>query len=187
MTSARTSFPTPWTTCRFTAIRSFYETNLELTRQDAPFNFYDPHGPIYTHARFLPGSIIEETNLQDVLLGDGCLIKSAGISHSVIGIRSQIRRGSVIMDSIIMGADYYEADNHHQPVGIGEKCYIQGAIIDKNVCIGSGTVIKPFPRGTCGDYGNWVVQDGIVVIPKNTVLPAGTTIEPGAICQQLSF
>jgi glucose-1-phosphate adenylyltransferase len=166
-------------------IRSFYETNLELTRQDAAFNFYDPRGPIYTHARFLPGSIIEDTNLQDVLLGDGCLIRSAGISHSVIGIRSQIRRGSVIMDSIIMGADYYKADMHCEPVGIGEHCYIQGAIIDKNVCIGAGTVIRPFPRGTCADNGTWVVQDGIVVIPKNTVLPAGTTIEPGATGKQL--
>ena len=161
-------------------IRSFYETNLELTRQDAPFNFYDPHGPIYTHARFLPGSIIEDSSLQDVLLGEGCLVRSAGISHSVVGLRSQIRRGSVIMDSIIMGADYYEAANHHQPIGIGEKCYIQGAIIDKNVSLGPGTVIKPFPRGTSIDHGDWVVQDGIVVVPKNTVLPANTVIEPGA-------
>ncbi len=168
-------------------IRSFYETNLELTRQDAPFNFYDPHGPIYTHARFLPGSIIEDSSLQDVLLGEGCLIRSAGISHSVVGLRSQIRRGSVIMDSIVMGADYYEAPNHHQPIGIGEKCYIQGAIIDKNVSIGPGTVIKPFPRGTSADHGNWVVQDGIVVVPKNTVLPANTVIEPNPMGKQLAL
>jgi glucose-1-phosphate adenylyltransferase len=168
-------------------IRSFYETNLELTRHDAPFNFYDPSGPIYTHGRFLPGSIMEDTNLQDVLLAEGCLIESAGISHSVIGLRSRIRRGSVIMDSIIMGADHYESTNRHQPLGIGENCYIQGAIVDKNVSIGPGTVIKPFPRGTTADHGNWVVQDGIVVVPKNTVLPANTVIEPGAAGKQLYF
>ncbi len=168
-------------------IRSFYEANLELTKQDAPFNFYDPRGPIYTHARFLPGSIVEDSSLHDVLLGDGSLIRSASISHSVVGLRSQVRRGSIIMDSIIMGADYYRADSHCEPVGIGENCYIQGAIIDKNVCIGQGTVIKPFPRGTSADNGMWVIQDGIVVIPKGTVLPAGTTIEPGVNGRQLTF
>jgi glucose-1-phosphate adenylyltransferase len=168
-------------------IRSFYETNLELTCQNAPFNFYDPHGPIYTHARFLPGSIIEDSSMQDVLLGDGCLVRSSSIHHSVLGVRSQIRRGSIISDSVLMGADCYRADNHDQPIGIGENCYIQGAIIDKNVSIGHGTVIKPFPRGTNADRGNWVIQDGIVVVPKNTVLPPGTIIEPETTGRQLTF
>ena len=89
--------------------------------------------------------------------------------------------------SIVMGADYYKADTHCKLVGLGENCYIQGAIIDKNVCIGQGTIIKPFPRGTNADHGNWVIQDGIVVIPKNTVLPAGTVIEPGTTGQQLGL
>ncbi|MEN8614554.1 glucose-1-phosphate adenylyltransferase [Dehalogenimonas sp. THU2] len=168
-------------------IRSFYDTNLELTRHDAAFSFYDPQGPIYTHARFLPGSILEDTNLQDVLLGEGCLIKHASISHSVVGIRSQIGRNCVITDSIMMGADYYDSPNHHQPIGIGENCYIQGAIIDKNVSIGPGSVIKSFPRGINDDFGTWAVQDGIVVIPKNTVIPAGTVIEPGMTAKQLGL
>jgi len=168
-------------------IRSFYETNLELTRQDAPFNFYDPRGPIYTHARFLPGSIVEDTSLHDVLLSEGCLIKSSSISHSVVGLRSQVRRGSVITDSIMLGADYYTSPFHHSSLGIGENCYIQGAIIDKNVSVGAGTVIKPFPRGTNIEISGAIIRDGIVVVPKDTVLPAGTLIEPAVTGKQLAF
>lgn len=168
-------------------IRSFYDTNLELTRQDAPFRFYDPRGPIYTHTRFLPGCIIEDSNLQDVMLAEGCQIKSASISHSVVGVRSQIKRSCIITDSIIMGADQYEPLHEQVPLGIGEHCYIQGAIIDKNVSIGPGTTIKSFPRGTNIDYSKWVVRDGIVVVPKNTVLPAKTIIEPEPAARQLNF
>jgi len=159
-------------------IRSFYDTNLDLTLPDSPFNFYDPRLPIYTHARFLPGSIVEESSLKDVLLTEGCIIRKAEIRHSVVGIRSQIGPGSVIVDSILMGADYYERRSRSGRLGIGADCHIEGAILDKNVKIGDGTVIKPFPRGTEMDAGSWVVQDGIVVIPKDTIIPPGTHIEP---------
>lgn len=161
-------------------IRSFYDTNLALTLPNSPFNFYDPRLPIYTHARFLPGSIVEESSLKDVLLAEGCIIRKAEIRHSVVGIRSQIGPGTVISDSVLMGADYYERRLRGAPLGIGANCHIEGAILDKNVHIGDGTVIRPFPRGTdVADAGNLaVVQDGIVVIPKDTVLPPGTRIEP---------
>jgi glucose-1-phosphate adenylyltransferase len=161
-------------------IRSFYDTNLALTMPDSPFNFYDPRLPIYTHARFLPGSIVEESSLKDVLLAEGCIIRKADIRHSVVGIRSQIGPGTVISDSVLMGADYYERRLRGAPLGIGANCHIEGAILDKNVHIGDGTVIRPFPRGTeVADAGNLAaVQDGIVVIPKDTVLPPGTRIEP---------
>jgi len=160
-------------------IRSFYETNLELTRPDAPFNFYDARRPIYTHSRFLPGSIVEDSRLKDVLLAEGCLIRKAEITHSVIGLRSNIGAGTVIRDSVIMGADYYERRvAKNVPLGIGRKCQIEGAIVDKNVHISDGVVIKPFPRGTDMDAGTWVVQDGIVVIPKDTIIPAKMRIEP---------
>lgn len=168
-------------------IRSYYNTSLELTRQDSPFRFYDPRGPIYTHTRFLPGCIIEDSNLQDVMLTEGCQIRASSISHSVVGVRSQIRRGCIITDSIIMGADQYEPMGTREPLGIGENCYIQGAIIDKNVSMGAGSVIKPFPRGTDIDNCKWVVRDGIVVIPKNTVLAPGTIIEPETAAKQLNF
>jgi glucose-1-phosphate adenylyltransferase len=79
-----------------------------------------------------------------------------------------------------MGSDYYERRSKDVPLGIGKNCHIEGAILDKNVHIGEGVVIKPFPRGTEMDAGSWVVQDGIVVIPKDTVIPDGTHIEPEA-------
>jgi len=163
-------------------IRSFYETNLELACQNPPFNFYDSKQPVYTHSRFLPGSIVEDTRLKDVLLAEGCQIQKAEISHSVIGVRSVIAAGTKIKDSVLMGADYYSMDLPSKPaIGIGEKCIIEGAIIDKNVHLGAQVVIRPFPRGTELITDTYVVQDGIVVIPKDAVLPSGTHIEPGSV------
>jgi glucose-1-phosphate adenylyltransferase len=166
-------------------IRSFYETNLALTQPDAKFNFFDSQRPIYSHSRFLPGSIVNNSLLQNVLLAEGCCIESAEIRHSVVGVRSQIHSGVRIVDTILMGADYYERQASLDanappppPIGIGKNCQIEGAIIDKNASLGEGVIIKPFPRGTELETDNWVVQDGIVVIPKNAVLPAGTVIAP---------
>jgi len=159
-------------------IRSFYETNLKLTSADPPFNFYDPKAPIYTHARFLPGSIVEDSKLQDVLVAEGCRIRKAEITHSIVGIRSQIAEGAVIKDSIVMGADYYEARRGTIPIGIGANCHIESAILDKNVQIGEGVVIKPFPRDRDIDGDRYFVRDGIVVIAKDTEIPAGTRIAP---------
>jgi glucose-1-phosphate adenylyltransferase len=163
-------------------MRSFYETNLSLTRPNAPFNFYDPVRPIYTRSRFLPGSVIDGARLQNVLLADGCQIQQAEISDSIVGLRSQINDGVVMSKTILMGADYYDEPGQPPrggiPLGIGKNCQIEGAIIDKNVRMGEGVMIRPFPRGTEMDAGNWVVQDGIVVIPKSTILHPGTTIAP---------
>ena len=161
-------------------IRSFYETNLKLTSSNPPFNFYDAKAPIYTHARYLPGSTLEDSKLQEVLIAEGCRIRKSEITHSVIGIRSQISEGTVIKDSIIMGADYFTPKkNPEVPIGIGRNCHIESAIIDKNVQIGDGVVIKPFPHSKDIDHELYFVRDGIVVIAKDTVIPAGTHIEPG--------
>lgn len=161
-------------------IRSFYETNLKLTSSTPPFNFYDPSAPIYTHARFLPGSVVEDSELKDVLLTDGCRIRKAEIEHSIIGVRSQVAAGAHIKDSILMGADYFDADttSHTIPLGIGPNCHIEGAILDKNVRLGEGVIIKPFPSDKDLDREIWFVRDGIVVIPKSTEIPAGTRITP---------
>jgi glucose-1-phosphate adenylyltransferase len=160
-------------------IRSFYETNLELTQQDASFNIFDPRYRIYTHARFLPGSRFSDCELHDVLMGEGCVITSAQINHSVIGIRSIIKAGVRIKDTVMMGADYYDPSGEI-PIGIGENCQIEGAIIDKNVRMGQDVCIKPFPRGTELDTDAYSIKDGIVVIPKRTILPSGTKICPEA-------
>lgn len=163
-------------------IRSFYETNLMLARPNAPFNFYDPVRPIYTHARFLPGSVIDGATLTNVLLAEGSQIHKAEISESVVGLRSQVASDVLMRRTIMMGADYYDAPGVQPPggvpLGIGPNCQIEGAILDKNVRIGAGVVIKPFPPGTEIDEKNWVVRDGIVVVPKSTVLHPGTYIGP---------
>jgi glucose-1-phosphate adenylyltransferase len=154
-------------------IRSFYETNLQLTSADAPFNFYDAKLPIYTHVRYLPGSVVQESVLKDVMISEGCRIEKAEITHSIVGIRSQVGAGTRIQDSILMGSDYYSED-----IGIGSNCDIEGAILDKNVCLREGVVIRPFPRNTDLDNPIWFVRDGIVVIPKDVEIPAGTRIAP---------
>jgi len=164
-------------------IRSFYETNLMLTMPEPPFNMFDPDHPIYTHPRYLPGSAITNSHLENVLIAEGCCIQKAEIRHSIIGLRSQIGSGSRIEDSIIMGADYLQRKNNlleedNIDIGIGDGAYIKGAIVDKNARIGRGVTIISFPPGTDMDGENWYVRDGIVVIPKNAVVKHGTYIGP---------
>ncbi len=158
-------------------IRSFYETNLELARPNPRFNIYDPDHRLYTHARFLPGSQFADCQLNNVLIAEGCRINQAEITHSVIGLRSVIRSGVKIKDTVLMGADYY-SESGSIPIQIGENSSIQGAIIDKNARIGQDVTIQPFPRGTELETDIYTVKDGIVVIPKRTVLPSGTYIGP---------
>lgn len=162
-------------------IRSFYEANLKLTNPDPPFNFHDVHHPIYTHARFLPGTTVSGATLEKVSLADGSFIGRANIENSVIGLRSQIQHGAEIKNTVLMGADYYEENAtrpHDIPIGIGPNSSISGAIIDKNARIGSEVRIEPFPRGTEDSYEHWSVRDGIVVIPKSTIIPSGSVITP---------
>jgi glucose-1-phosphate adenylyltransferase len=163
-------------------IRSFYDTNLSLTQPDPPFNFFDPIRPIYTHSRFLPGSVIDGASLESALLAEGCIIHRAEIINSIVGLRSHLEDGVFVKDTIIMGADYYDEPGVPLkggiPLGIGKNCRIEGAIVDKNVRMGEGVIIKPFPRGAEIDSGNWAVQDGIVVVPKSTILYPGTYIGP---------
>ena len=162
-------------------IRAFYNANLDLTNPSPPFNFYDPDDPIYTHARFLPGSLVAGAQLENVSLADGCTIGRAEISHSVIGLRSQIQDGAVVKNTIIMGADYYDESRGEiipVPLGIGENTFIDGAIIDKNARIGSNVIIRSFPPGTEKDGDHWFIRDGIVVIAKSVLIPDGTVISP---------
>jgi glucose-1-phosphate adenylyltransferase len=165
-------------------IRSYYDTNLALTLPNPPFDFFDPDRPIYTHSRVLPGSTIQNSCLENVLLSEGCCIQNAEIRHSVVGVRSQVRSGVRLLDTVLVGSDYYdhtpEIDDESPlpPLGLGRDCQVEGAIIDKNARLGRGVVIRPFPRGTDMDRNIWFVRDGIVVIPKDIILPQGTYIGP---------
>ena len=165
-------------------IRSYYDTNLALTQPNPPFNFFDPENLIYTVGYFLPGSLIENSSLKNVLLAEGCCIQSAQIENSIVGVRSQIRSGTHVLNSVLLGDDYYDNPGFREYrqsnvyFGIDWDCVIEGAIIDKNACIGKGVVIQPFAPGTDLDSGQYVVRDGIVVIPKGTILQPGTYIGP---------
>ena len=165
------------------SIRAFYEANLALVRPDPPFSFHDPVAPIYTRPRLLPGSRIYDVRLDRVLLADGCIVEGAEIVHTVVGIRSLVGDDVRIHDTIMMGADYYESEAppappQAPPIGVGAGSRIRGAILDKNARIGRNVTIEPFPAGTDIDEDRWSVRDGIVVVPKNAVLPDGTRIGP---------
>lgn len=159
-------------------IGSFWEANLALTDIVPEFTFYEPRSPVYTHMRYLPPSKINCCDLNRCLLSEGCIISGHRILRSIVGVRARVGEGSVIEHSILMGADFYEDEGHQDelPIGIGKDCYIKNAIIDKNAHIGDGAYISPegIPDGTETDW--YHVRDGIIVIPKNTVIPAGTKI-----------
>ena len=163
-------------------IRSFYEVNLKLASTESPFDFHSAQHRIYSRPRFLPGTKIDGATLENVMIADGCIIGKAEIQNAVIGLRCMIKDGAVIRDTVLMGADYYdnpaETEKAGTPLGIGKNSVIEGALIDKNARIGDHVIIKSFPRGTEIDGEDWVVRDGIVVIPKRAIIPAGTVIAP---------
>ena len=163
-------------------IRSFFDTNLSLAYPEPLFDFNAPNRPIYSHPRFLPGTVVNGGSLNHVLLADGCNVGDSDIHNSIIGLRSQIQDGTKIRQTILMGADYYDSPDEISstsiPLGIGCHCFIEGALIDKNARIGENVTIRPYPRGTDIDGENCFVRDGIVVIPKNSTIPPGTAIGP---------
>ncbi|HSS15835.1 MAG TPA: glucose-1-phosphate adenylyltransferase [Candidatus Dormibacteraeota bacterium] len=157
-------------------IRAFYEANLDLTDVVPEYSFFEPESPIYTHPRFLPGSKINGATLRQAIISDGCIISDAHLERCVVGIRSVIQSGATIRNSIVMGADYFEleqTDSSKLPIGIGRNCVIDRAIIDKNARIADGVVITPEGKPPNLDSDNYFIRDGIVVIPKDAVVPAG--------------
>ena len=157
-------------------IRAFYEANLDLTDVVPEYSFFEPESPIYTHPRFLPGSKINGATLRQAIISDGCIISDAHLERCVVGIRSVIQSGATIRNSIVMGADYFELERtqpSQPPMGVGRNCVIDRAIIDKNARIADGVVITPEGKPSNFDGDNYFIRDGIVVIPKNAVIPAG--------------
>ncbi len=161
-------------------VRSYYEASLAFTEPSPSFEFFSSKDPIYSTCYPLPSSKVTSSELTDVILAEGCEIQEARIRHSIIGPQSHIGRASRIVDSILMGEDQHASGLSMGtiPPGIGEGCSIEGAIVDENARIGSGVMIRPFPRGTEIESENWCVCDGIVVIPKDAEIPAGTVLAP---------
>ncbi len=162
-------------------IRSFFRANLDLLSENPPFDFYDPERPIFSHARLLPCSWIVDSHIERTMVAEGCIIRNAQIRHSVIGIRSVIREGSVVENTVMMGADDLlpraSLNTAEMPsFGIGPHCVICNAIIDKNASIGANCRIVNEQGLQRADGEFYAIRDGIVVIPKNAVVPPNTVI-----------
>jgi glucose-1-phosphate adenylyltransferase len=165
-------------------IRSFYEANVDLTATLPKFNFYHESHPIYTRARFLPGSKLHNCHLQQSLVSEGSFLNGSDIRNSVIGIRSRIGYETTISRSYIMGADFYEtldqfeenARDNIPNIGIGDHTTITNAIIDKNARIGNNVIISNPKKHTHFDGDNFYVRDQIVIIPDGAIIPDGTII-----------
>ncbi|MGJ5628080.1 glucose-1-phosphate adenylyltransferase [Nostoc sp. CALU 1950] len=168
-------------------IEAFYHANLALTQQPLPpFSFYDEKAPIYTRARYLPPSKLLDCQVTESIIGEGCILKNCRIQHSVLGVRSRIESGCIIEESLLMGADFYQAYVERQcnvekgdiPVGIGTDSIIRGAIIDKNASIGHDVKIinKDNVQEADRESQGFYIRSGIVVVMKNAVIPDGTII-----------
>lgn len=162
-------------------IDSFFEANLGLTDDFPKFDLYSVEKRIYTHARMLPTTKISGTMLDKTVIADGCIINAGKIEHSVIGIRSRIDKESTIINTYMMGSDFYQPLNdilnpNIPSMGIGARCFIKNAILDKNCCVGDDVRIKGGRHLPDSETDTYAVRDGIVVIKKGAVIPNGFTI-----------
>lgn len=162
-------------------IDSFFEANLGLTDQFPKFDLYCREKTIYTHARMLPTTKISGTILDRTVVADGCIINAGKIEHSVIGIRSRIDAESTVINTYMMGADFYQPleeiiDSNVVSMGIGSRCFIKNAILDKNCCIGDDVRINGGKHLPDTETDTYVVRDGIVVVKKGAVIPNGFII-----------
>jgi glucose-1-phosphate adenylyltransferase len=164
------------------SIDSFFEANIGLTDDIPKFDLYDNNKRIFTRARILPTSKISGTALDKAVIADGCIIHAAKVERSVIGIRSRIGNESTIINTYMMGSDFYETLEEIQSskidilLGIGERCFIKNAIIDKNCRIGDDVRINGGKHLADLETDTYVIRDGIVVIRKGAMIPKGTVI-----------
>ena len=166
------------------SIRSFYRANLALAEPVPAFDLYGEAGPIYTNPRMIPPSKIEASSVTRSIIGEGAVISQAQVSESVVGIRSRIASGATLHRTVMLGSDvfaWHDAEtltglNLPERPGIGQDAHIENAIIDKNAQIGAGCRITNADGVEHADGDGWAIRDGIVVIPKNAVIPAGTVI-----------
>lgn len=165
-------------------IKSFHTANIELTKEKGEFNLYEPTFPFFSRPRFLPPCKIQSSKIDSSIIGEGVIIDEATVKNSVIGIRSIIKKGAKIENSVVIGADFYEAEEDKKenkdkkipPIGIGDNSVIKNAIIDKNCRIGKNVKIVNEDKILNKEEKDYAIVDGIVVVTKNSVIPDGTVI-----------
>jgi glucose-1-phosphate adenylyltransferase len=167
-------------------IDAFHRANLDLTATIPKFNLFDTEAPIYTRARYLPPSKVNNCQINQSIVAEGCIINRAVINRSLIGVRTRIDFGAQIEDTYVMGADYYQGIEDMESdakggiprIGIGEGAVIRNAIVDKNARIGAGVRLvneRNLPDQIAPD-GSWHIRDGIIIVPKNGIVRDGTVI-----------
>jgi glucose-1-phosphate adenylyltransferase len=163
-------------------VASFYEANIMLTLPGAPFKFYDPRSPIYTHARFLPGARLSDCVARDAIVAEGCYLDRCTIEQSVVGIRTNIQGGTTIRRSVLLGADFYEADDdapargENPRLGIGRDVVLDRVIVDKNARIGDGARLVNEAGVMHADGDGYYIRDGVVIVPKDGVIKPGQSV-----------
>jgi glucose-1-phosphate adenylyltransferase len=166
-------------------VKAYHEASLALTGDSPPFDFHSPRGVIYTRMRYLPASRIRGAEMEQCLVSDGCVVLAgARISHSVLGVRSRIGRNARIGDSVLLGADRFETDQDRAEnrlrgvpdLTVGDNVTIENAILDKDCRIGNNVQIVNKHHAFEDEGTNYVIRDGIVVIPKGKIVPDGTVI-----------
>jgi glucose-1-phosphate adenylyltransferase len=166
-------------------IKSYHEANIALTGDEPPFDFHAADGVIYTHMRYLPASLVNQAILDHALIADGCVIGTGTkIIHSVIGVRTHIGKNVTLKNTVIIGADGYEstqekADNQRRGlpnVGIGDNTTIENAILDKDARVGANVRLCNKDKIKNGEGPNFVIRDGIVVIPRSAIVLDGSVI-----------
>jgi glucose-1-phosphate adenylyltransferase len=165
-------------------IRSFFEANLDLVSELPRFNFFDMSAPIFSRPRFLPGSKVNGAQIDHALISDGCILNQAKISQSIIGLRTIVGAGTELHRVVSLGCDFYESlesiaehERAGKPrIGIGSGSRIENAIIDKNARVGNNVVISPAGKPENLDHPLYYIRDGVVIIPKNAMIPHGMVI-----------
>ncbi len=163
-------------------IKSFHQANMDFVEDKPLFDFYANR--MYTNSRHLPPAKIFGSNLDKVLLSEGAVIERATLEKVVVGIRSLVGQGTIIENTMLMGADYFETPREQDddirngtlPVGIGKECIIRNAIIDKNARVGDGVRLLNSEGVLHADGDFFHIREGIIVIPKNAVVPSGTVL-----------
>jgi glucose-1-phosphate adenylyltransferase len=165
-------------------ISAFYRANMDMTRPLPAFNFFDAEALIFTRPRFLPGSKILNSHVTSSIITEGCIINDARVVNSIVGIRSRIENGSTLEDTLMMGADFYQSlddlardqENQLNRIGVGRNTHIRRAIIDKNARIGSNVRLVNENGVDRLDGPGYYIRDGIIIVPKNGVVPDGTVV-----------
>ncbi len=166
-------------------IKSYHDSALALASDNPPFNFHEPDGVIYTRTRFLPAARIVQANLNQSLVSDGCVVLSGTkIEKSLLGVRSRVGRNCFLRETVMIGADRFETDaeranNDKKKIpnlNIGDNTIIERAILDKDCRIGNNVKITNQDHITEFECEAYSIRDGIVVVPRGSIIPDGTII-----------